>query len=80
MAVISALSRVWQAYVEFGVTLSTLLDGAGIGLALFLGHVASVDAGGLAAGDAHGGAGSSESCSAGEDVHFGGIVGGARWF
>ena len=60
-----------RAYVELGIPLSTLLHGAGILLPLGLGHGARVDAGGLAAGDAHGGAGGGESCSAGEGAHFG---------
>ena len=61
----------WRAYVELGIPLSTLLHGAGILLPLGLGDGARVDAGGLAAGDAHGGAGGGESCSAGEGAHFG---------
>jgi hypothetical protein len=59
-----------RAYVELGIPLSTLLHGAGILLPLGLGGGARVDAGGLAAGDAHGGAGGGECCSAGDGVHF----------
>jgi hypothetical protein len=59
-----------KAYVELGVLLSTLLHGAGILFPLLGGNCARVDAGGLAAGDAHGGAGGGECCSAGDGVHF----------
>lgn len=65
-------SWVRKAYVELGVSLCALLDGAGALLALLGGDgtCARVDARGVAAGDAHGGAGSGESCSTGEGVHF----------
>jgi hypothetical protein len=66
-----ARSRVFLAYIKLGVLLCALLDGAGVLLPLRLGTFARVDAGGLAAGDAHGGAGGGESCSAGEGAHFG---------
>jgi hypothetical protein len=59
-----------KAYVELGILLGTLLHGAGILLPLLGGHGARGDAGGLAAGDAHGGAGGGECCSAGDGVHF----------
>jgi len=66
-----ARSRVFQAYIKLGVLLCALLDGAGILLPLLLGSCARVDAGSLAAGDAHGGAGGGECCSTGEGAHFG---------
>lgn len=66
-------SWVRWAYVELGIPLGALLDGAGALLPLLSGKGAGarVDAGGVAAGDAHRGAGSGEGCSAGEGVHFG---------
>ena len=66
-----ALSRVFPAYIKLGILLCALLDGAGVLLPLLLGSCARVDAGGLAAGDAHRGAGGGECCSAGDGAHFG---------
>ena len=60
----------WKTYVELRIPLSTLLHSSGIGLPVLLGDCARVDTGGLAAGDAHRGAGGGESCSAGDGVHF----------
>lgn len=65
-----AIMKLRRAYVELRIPLSTLLHSSGICLPVLLGDCARVDAGGLAAGDAHGGAGGSESCSAGDGIHF----------
>jgi hypothetical protein len=66
-----ARSRVFEAYIKLGVLLRALLDSAGVLLPLLLGNCARGDAGGLAAGGAHRGAGGGECCSAGDGAHFG---------